>query len=234
MSKIHEYKRALLLCKSLLNIIGPTLRTSKKYKLIELTEPARPGAACDVQFVQKDIMDTITRDVAENLNPLVIIPTGDQSCGEWDLGVHGWEESIAYRSTLSLCLTDDLYPIGRDEGVYCPTVYAFRGSNYETIKSFQFATASVVPMTRADFSVENDRDHFKESFEMMFKLALKYGHRSIIMNAFGCDRDNNPVEIAKLLGDIIGQYGLTRVTIVFQPGADPLITTFRKNLKHEN
>jgi hypothetical protein len=214
---------------------GAALRSATKYKFGELglliphdLEPA------DVHFLQTDVMVPITKDVEEELNPLVVNPTSTQACGEWDLGTDGFEEGLAYRSTLSLSLVDDLYPIERDELVHSPNVYAFRGASYQSVKSFPFAVASLQPMTRADFSVDNDRERFRSSFEAVFQLALKHGHRSIIMNAFGCREDNNPVEIAQLLGQVISRYAraIVRVTLVFTASKDnPLLVTFRKNVK---
>ena len=161
-------------------------------------------------------------------------PTGAQACGEWDYGVEGFEENLAYRSTLSLSLVDDLYPLQKDELVYHPHVWAFRGAQWQSVKSFAFAAVSVVPMSRADFSVENDRTRVANTFDAVFQLAVQRGHRSVIMNAFGCREDNNPVDVAQILGQVLSKYAraLVRVTIVFEFSQNnPILATFRKHLK---
>lgn len=211
-------------------------------KFCELGDPLPNNPApVDLRLSQKDMMEVLTTDVSENMNPLVVNPTGTQSCGDWDNGGEGWEEDLALRSTLSMSLTDDMYQprLGRDELVYSPTVFAFRGAKWQRIKSYAFSIISLQPLARADFSVELDREKYMASFDAIFQVAIKNGHKSVILNPFGVEKtaavswDNNAVDVARALGQVLTRYAyaIERVTIVFKPSQDnPLITTFRKNV----
>jgi hypothetical protein len=236
MRRQKYYESAYNICKRLEDKpFAMHLRRADKLKMSELgaiiphnLEPVT------LEFQQCDVMSAVIKDVGDNLAPLVVNPTGKQACGEWDYGAEGFEESLAYRSTLSLSLVDDLYPLQKDEVVYSPNVWAFRGAQWQSIKSFPFSVVSVVPMTRADFSVENDRARFASAFDAVFQVALRGGHKSVILNAFGSREDNNPVEIAHVLGQVLSRYAraLHRVTMVFEYSqTNPMIATFRKHVK---
>lgn len=245
MTRLELYKFAHQVCKNLLKKpSGKELSRAVKYTFSELEQesthvPCQP-AALEVIMVQKDVIHQAIKDVESELTPMIVNPTHDQACGDWDSGALGFEESLAYRSTLSMSLNDDAhYPIKKDECVYSPCVHVFRGAAYETIKSFPVSVVSLVPMPRADFSIENDRQRMRNSIRAVFQVAQKHGHTSVIFNAFGIKEDNNPIDIAQMMGEVLTEYSRTgqpavrRVTIVFDTEVNsPNFMAFRKYMKY--
>lgn len=226
------YENAEAICKRL--SFGPFAEHLQRAEKIKFAAIAlEPPGASDLTFMQTDPMDVITADVTEDLRPLVVNPTGAQACGLWDIGAAGFEEDLACRSTLSMSLRDALYPIGRDELVYSPNVWAFRNAGWRRVKSFQFSVVSLPPMTRADFSVDNDRAHFAAQFRAVFALAATRGHRSVVLNAFGCQADNNPDGVAQIFGEVVSQYGgaFKRVTVVFEMSEGAVLASFRNHAR---
>lgn len=244
MSKLEYYKFANQLCKNLGKTpSGKLLTKAIKYKFSDLDEAekvgdmlSQEGTPLELVVVQKDVITQAVKDVESELNPLIVNPTHDQACGDWDTGAAGFEESLAYRSTLSMSLTDDAhYTIRKDECVYSPCVQVFRGGDYTPIKSFPVSIVSLVPMPRADFSVDNDRMRMRSSIRAVFLCAMKHGHTSVIFNAFGIKDDNNPIDMAQLFGEILTEYAraVRRVTFVFDNEVNsPNFMAFRKYMKY--
>lgn len=189
----------------------------------------------EVFIVQHDFTVQLRRDLEDGLRPLLVCPANEkQACGLWDAEGDGFEEQVSYKSTLPMALKDVDYPLRQDDAIYCPTVCFFRGARYEILKKCITASVIAIPtVKRPDFTIENDCQKVRSKLEMAFRVATMHNHTSLIMNAFGCDDDNDPVEVAKILKRLVDQYRIARVTIVFDAAVnDPNYLTFRKTVKN--
>lgn len=174
----------------------------------------------EIIFSQQDTVQVIAKDLADELQPLVLSQSDmTRACGNWDKYEDGYEEGLSYRSTLPMSLVDRDFPLKVDELIYCPSVCFFRDSGYNVLsKCLKVAVAAMSTVKRPDFSVENDKQKVYHKFEMLFTTAVLYNHSSIIMNAFGCDKDDNDAtEVAKLLKQFIELYKfkIRRITVTF-------------------
>lgn len=186
-----------------------------------------------VVFAQRDPVKIIDQDLDDLLTPLVVCPANaNQPCGKWVECADGYEENLAYRSTLAMALTAKQYPLKADESIYCGAVCFFRDHLYHVLKrSLRVGVIAVATVKHPDFSIENDVVKVYGKLEMIFITAIKYGHSSIIMPAFGCADDNDPTEIARLLKKLVHEYKfyIKRLTIQFdQTVNDPNFLTFKK------
>lgn len=166
---------------------------------------------------QLNVLVADVLDIAKKYNrPLVVnCCDKDQSCGRWDTGVQGYEEGLAYRTTLSLSLTDSFYPLEKNNCLYSPDVRVFMDGNYNYVNSYQISVISIPPIIAADFSIVNDKKRFSDILHTIFRISVIHGHTTVIMNTFACNNDNNSDDIAQLIKEISSDYNL-RVIIALE------------------
>lgn len=223
MSRINNidlYTYATKLHKRLSSISG--LMESKKYNTdnIMYNESETFTDPIKVVFAQLDTVKVLDNDLDEDLNPVVVCESNaSRSCGNWDQYADGYEEYLSYRSTLPMCLVDTDYPLMVKDLIYCPNVCFFRDEKFNILrKSLKTAVVALATVKRPDFSVVNDVEKVTSKLQSIFKIAVLHHHTSIIMNAFGCDKDDNdPIEVAKIIKCLIEEYKfkIKKITITF-------------------
>ena len=138
--------------------------------------------------------------------------------GGWINGAMAQEEAICFRSSLYLSLHPEKYPLARGEGIYSPLVLIIRNSveqghrllfpqtPVQELPRVAAITISALyrPKVRSlqmgsrepkDIYARNeDRNGTKDKMRLALRMAAFYGHRMLVLGAFGCGVYGNPPE----------------------------------------
>lgn len=177
--------------------------SSIKYKYpIALQTPLRKYPKCVINVVEGDTLE-VTRSLQRSgLKPLTL---NMASChtpgGGWDRGMGAQEESLFYRSVYYQTLKKHFYPLSDDVAVYSPNVTVFRDSNLTNLSPDQCWTADFVAVAAIRSPpIINERlpkelaELTERKLELIFQIAIKHNHDSLVLSAFGCGAYANPPE----------------------------------------
>lgn len=217
-----------------------TLKSDEEFK--DFAEPA------EVQVVCEDSVDAGFALQKEGFNPLILNMASERKPGGgWRNGKTAQEESLFYRSTYHLALEDplsenpqsgDYYPLSVYSAIYTPDVYFFRDSDYKQLSYGDCRFLSCVAMAAIRHPKldggkykESDRKKMERKIKGIFKIALKHGHDSVVLGAFGCGVFRNPPEeVAQIFSDVITQCRHSFKRITFAILGDDNFSTFKKVL----
>ena len=138
--------------------------------------------------------------------------------GGWKHGALAQEEALFYRTSLSATLRRRYYPLPDEGGIYSPRVLIMRESmkNGHNLMDMTepknwpvISVISVAAICQPDIKVDNggrqqyrsgsDARLMEEKMRVILRIAVKNGHRQIILGAFGCGAFGNPrEEVAKM------------------------------------
>ena len=178
----------------------------------------------NLEVVNNDCIDVMYGMVGEGYKPMMLNMASEiHPGGGWKKGSIAQEECLFYNSTYHRCLTDEFYPLRLYNAVYSPFVYFFK-YNGEVLhyEDWPAVACLAIPALRnpdsyrGKYSKDSDRKIMKEKIDSMFKIALKNGHDSLILSAFGCGAFHNPVEeVASMFKDAVKRFGPYFKKIVF-------------------
>jgi len=138
--------------------------------------------------------------------------------GGWKNGALAQEEALFYRTSLSATLKQRYYPLPDEGGMYSPRVLVVRESmknghgfmNLEEPKYLpMISVVSVAAVCRPDTKIDAggrqryasgaDARLMTEKMRVILRMAVKNGHRQLILGALGCGAFGNPnEEVAKM------------------------------------
>lgn len=229
--KLYEYA-----CDVLDRLKNPIFKKHEKdtYENLTLTtEPEDLKQKVELEFVNKDVVEILHDHNKEGFRPLILNACNEKRAGGyWDDSIYDHEAGLMYRSTLSLSMDDDSWPLSSNEVVYTPHVGFFRNHNWTSCRSMHAGVASLAPTRRPDFSIEQDKQRARNKIESIFLIAMKHNHNSLILTPFGVGTwDNDASETAKIFAEFIETYQkkFVRITFCFERTADdPTLLIFRK------
>lgn len=141
--------------------------------------------------------------------------------GGWLSGASAQEESLCYRSSLSLSLHRSFYPFRQRMGLYTPDVVVIRSDMASGHKLLlpdsgpedlpvvsvlsiaalrrpdvarRMVTTPDGPRERRAFAKASDRDLTKDKMRLCLRMAASRGHGSLVLGALGCGAFENPPE----------------------------------------
>jgi uncharacterized protein (TIGR02452 family) len=189
----------------------PITTPSVKYTLDETWE--RPAAAHETRVVVKNI-DTIEAGqelLAAGRRPLLLNLADDRWAGGAVDGGSGAQEESLFRRT-NYCATllqiPALYPILPTEAVYSPGVTVFKATEakgHERLAEpfqvdFLACPGIPYPQKTADGDLRpEDKAALEKKIELIFQVAAKAGHDSLVLGALGCGAWRNPPQTVAAL-----------------------------------
>ena len=180
-----------------------------------------------VQILKNDTLDAAFKIIKLGYNPLILNMADIYSPGGCiEAGAGMQEESLFRRSNYHRHLIKDLYPIEKNAAIYSPNVCVFRdneNNNYVNIGlnylSFVACPALSMPQLdpkNQDKFTEEDEQIFRNKIRLIFQIAHKNNHDSLILGALGCGAFGCPVKhVAKLFFEEIQNSKYQFIIIVF-------------------
>ena len=169
------------------------------------------------------VLNADTIDAAINLStptisqlpkkPVLVLNMANayHSGGGWLQGSLAQEEAMCYRSSLSLTLRFEYYPIPEAGGIYSPTVVVLRKnrssghglmdlSKPDDLPVFSCVSVAAIrrPAIEKDaggnerYRRAGDREIMKEKMRVVLRIAAAKGHRTLVLGALGCGAFANP------------------------------------------
>ena len=146
--------------------------------------------------------------------------------GGWLKGALAQEESICYRSSLSLTLKRKFYPIPSDGALYAPTVVVFRSAISEghelsallETNPEKLGVVSIVSVAairdpdviedeetgEVGYRWQEDAEEMKWRIRCVLRTAGREKHRRLVLGALGCGAFGNPnTEVVKLWKEVL-------------------------------
>ena len=135
--------------------------------------------------------------------------------GGVNMGCGAQEESLFYRTNYFQTLNNNtgFYPISDASGIYSRDVFVIRDKDLKLINkheniSFIAVAAIKDPQINNDSHFTNDQsDLTKKKIELIFQIAMKENHDSIVVSALGCGAFHNPPnDIIDIFNEAIKKY----------------------------
>jgi uncharacterized protein (TIGR02452 family) len=173
----------------------------------------------NVEVTNEDTIDSGLRLKNSGLHPLCLNFADDLYPG----GCYGQEESLFRRTNLCLSLLESLYPIQSNEAIYSPLITVFKDTEvnkYKLIKpehlSFISAPAINNPKLVLNRFTREQVKYFEEKILLIFQVAKKNGHDSLVLGPLGCGAWHcPPKQVAELFKSAIHKFNGLFKTIVF-------------------
>jgi uncharacterized protein (TIGR02452 family) len=150
------------------------------------------------------------------------------------------EESIARSSALypTIARHEEFYqvgqarhPLGTDYIIYSPDVPFFRDDNYALLDEpllVSVITCAAVEANRCEGRPDLEgkvRETMKNRMRKIISCAIHYGHRILVLGAFGCGVfGNDPTSVAQIEKELLIDEGLIQY---FDLVANPIVDTVR-------
>ena len=203
---------------------------------------------CKIDIINGDLIDIALDMLDRGLNPVVLNMTDKHyPAVNIQQGNGGQEESFFRRSNYGQTLTVDLYPINDSGVIYSNNVTIFKDSerdgwnilDQEKMISFISCPPIKSPYNLAyDYTKLFENASLSEEQEIITRIrlttalqaAIKTGHNSIVIPAFGCEGHKNPPRhIANILKTLVHQYKpfFTEIVIGMPDIDDSYLGNFR-------
>lgn len=201
-----------------------------------------------VKVFNATMLDVAEKLSEKNLNPLVVNAGSDNDpLRVLADGAIGTEWDLFRRSNLHAGITGaDCYPLRNGAILYSPEVTVFRTDNFKLMRNpFKISVVTVPPVRRPGLvssrfgdttvdSYQNDTeaDRMKTCIDKIFQVALAKGHRCIVIDDFGCQKNcENPIDkVIEMFNDAIKRYPVKYVMFaVAEPPLERLSRDIKKN-----
>lgn len=212
-----------------------------------------------IRVINCDSIDAalaLTSSAPNNRHPCVLnMANANSAGGGWEHGALAQEEALCYRTSLSKTLKKHYYPLPHKGGIYSPFLLVIRNnlrSGHHLLDLSSPATLPVIsavsvaavcrPPTTTDangvqkYTSGHDRTLMEEKMRVILRMAVKNGHKQIVLGAFGCGAFANPrQEVAKMWAAVLkeaefaGGWWTDVVFAVLDDGKGNLLT-FQKEL----
>lgn len=171
-----------------------------------------------IRVVPDDTIDAATRLAATSpgsKRPVCILNMANAKSagGGWKHGALAQEEAICYRTSLSCSLKHGFYPLPETGGIFSPRILVIRENMKDGHKlvdlrepknlpllSVVSVAAVCLPRTQPDnqgrqrYVSGADARLMEEKMRVILRIAVRNGHRQIVLGAFGCGAFGNPRE----------------------------------------
>lgn len=164
---------------------------------------------CIIGVVQQDSIDAGHILLKHGLRPVVLnMCDHARPGGNVVAGTRTQEEDLFRRSNYNCTLNTSFYPLKDVDTVYSPIVTVFKDINYNRISPFNLSFIAAPSVNNPGNTLnKNDFLLMQRKIKMLFEVALKHNHDSIVLSAWGCGAFRCPPnEIANLFKNAIDVY----------------------------
>jgi len=171
-----------------------------------------------VEVTDEDTLYAGKRLQEKGLNPLLLNFSDDMYAGGCvDAGSSAQEESLWRRTNLCETQVDDFYPLNKDpaEGIYSPEVSVFKASERDECVDLEksYTTSFVAipalqrPITLHKRFRPDDEIILRNKIRLIFQIAHKNGHDSLVLGAWGCGAWMcPPLPVAQLFKEVLREF----------------------------
>ena len=202
----------------------PAAEQIKTIPPMELGQKSRNTRDRVIKVFNNSILDVAAAATRLGLKPLVVNAGSDNDpLKPLSVGAIGTEWDLFRRSNLHASLNHvDLYPLRDGAVLYAPQVTVFRTENFKLMRNpYQVSIVTIPPVRRpglvsnrvGDTTVDRYQNSTEESrmrtaIEKIFQVALLKGHRCIVVDDFGCNKNcENPIDtVLDMFNDAIKKY----------------------------
>jgi len=164
-------------------------------------------------------------DMARKMNGLngrtLVLNLASNICsgGGVGSGARAQEEDLYRKSNYFEANDPKLYPLAIVDVIYSPLVHIIKDSSYKLLQSpIETACLAVAAIRnpklklleskKETYLFDSDRLVMQNKINMIFKVAIKHGHKDLVLGALGCGVFNNPTEeVARIFKESLKQYG---------------------------
>lgn len=212
-----------------------------RYDIDELPPYEIPISVCPyaIDVRGEDTLEMARRwSVEEGFERLLVLNMASvyRPGGGVEKGARAQEEHLFRCTTAFRTHRKEWYPLDDEGLIYSPDIRVHRGRaaqgyKLERIRPFTVAMVAVPalrkPRLRGHTEYRYEEDHAKmdRKVEAIFRVAIKYGHKHLVLGALGCGAYRNPVrQVAELFRSKLRLYGghFIRIGFAILPDGDNL------------
>jgi uncharacterized protein (TIGR02452 family) len=208
--------------------------------VFQLRPPPLPRAGA-ISVTAETICEAVVRLIHRDEKVAILsFASPNQPGGGFINGRLAQEESIARSSALypTIARHEEFYqagqaknPLGTDYIIYSPDVPFFRDDNYELLEEpllVSIITCAAVEAYKCQGRPDLEgrvRETMKNRLRKIIQCAIQYGHRILVLGAFGCGVfGNDPNVVAEIEKELLIDEGLAQY---FDLVANPIVDTVR-------
>lgn len=193
----------------------------------KLSEPA-PYPSTDIEIENIDTVSAALRECKEGHRVLILnMANARKPGGGWRSGAKAQEEDLFRCTDLHATLTEDLYPMDRDEVIYTPRAHILRDASYQDLdEPVEIGVMSVAarqnPMTTMRGTLPRHiRYETEDKISLIYHIAAIQKYDCLILGALGCGAFNNPPhDIAEIFCDVTNDYIQRFTKVIFAVKSD--------------
>lgn len=185
--------------------IAPT-----KYEYDSTYTPSKRFSTTAIQVIDTETIDAGQQLLAKGLHPLLLNQTDViQPGGMVQQGLPTQEASLYRRSNCCEALQDlsGLYPLEDEQAIYCPRITILKESEFNMYADcspyvLDFVACPGIPFpskTEIGDLSEVDKEIYRKKIELIFQIAAKNGHDSLVLGPLGCGGWGNPPRVVAFL-----------------------------------
>lgn len=202
-----------------------------------------------VKVFNESLLKVAEKAVSLGLRPLIINAGSDNDpLKPMYVGAIGTEWDLFRRSNLGSSLIEaDLYPLRNNSVLYVSDVTVFRSEEFKILKKpYKISILTIPPLRRPglvserlgdsivdSYQNQSEQDRMNNDIEKIFQIALLKGHRCVIIDDFGCQKNcENPVDkVIAMFNNAVKRYP---VKYVFFAISEPLLESMSRDNKKVN
>lgn len=162
-----------------------------------------------------------------------------KSGGGVENGSQAQEEDLYRKSNYFQANSPRFYPLKMDEVVYSPLVHVIKDSSYNLLpQPYLVSCLAVAAIRHPKLKILSDESEtysnvfdtkiMQNKIDMIFKVAIKHGHKQLVLGALGCGAFRNPAEeVALMFKKSIAKYSNYFTTIGFAVLSGPKNPNFQ-------
>ncbi len=198
-----------------------------------------PNQPAEIIVANMDSFD-MARQMENGTGKILVLNLAShaRSGGGVETGAQAQEEDLYRKSNYFEANRHSFYPLKMAEVVYSPLVHIIKDGSYQILPEAYAVSCLAVAAIRTPrlkflpdksetYLNEIDAQIMQNKIDMIFKVAIKHGHKQLVLGALGCGVFHNPVrEVAIMFKKSIAKYSQYFTRIGFAVLSGPKNSNF--------